>query len=383
MRVGDWRTKQNPETVEVSADVDGFRLWYRVPASCGVSATADPFAAAALLPSMIRGETVEVDPDLPVSPQLIENLYELQKIFNCWNPVLKTVSIAASTAPSPLVNEGGYCYFSGGVDSTHTFLKRNDEITHAVLIHGLDFYKTGERYKQAADRNARFVAGFGKTLIPVETNYYEFGYRYHIHRDLSQAGCLGSVALVLGFPVVFVPSSETYDHLSFLGSHPLTDPLWSSESTHIVHDSCETKRTDKLRMIAECEPALANLRVCFEDQNSNCGRCAKCMRTMVSLKLMGITNAPFPPLPEAKVLRRHGAWGNTIMSYVEENLDLPVLSTDPEDEKLRAILRYCKRRNELRKAVRLVDSALFDGRVRRLTVRHKGLPSVDAKPADA
>ena len=31
-------------------------------------------------------------------------------------------------------------FFSGGVDSTYTFLKHQDEISHVVYIHGFDFY---------------------------------------------------------------------------------------------------------------------------------------------------------------------------------------------------------------------------------------------------
>ena len=35
-------------------------------------------------------------------------------------------------------------FFSGGVDSTYTFLKRQNELTHLVFIQGFDFFaKTG------------------------------------------------------------------------------------------------------------------------------------------------------------------------------------------------------------------------------------------------
>ena len=40
----------------------------------------------------------------------------------------------------------------------------------------------------------------------------------------------------------------TYAHLGPLGSHPLLDPLWSSEDVELVHDGCEATRLDKLAL---------------------------------------------------------------------------------------------------------------------------------------
>ena len=58
MRVADWEIKEEADTMEVSADVDGFRLWYRVPSSYSVSRSGDPFLAAALLPAMAQGRAL-------------------------------------------------------------------------------------------------------------------------------------------------------------------------------------------------------------------------------------------------------------------------------------------------------------------------------------
>ena len=152
-----------------------------------------------------------------------------------------------------------------------TFLKHVDDISHVVFIHGFDFFDQSAAYNTAVERNARFVAGYGKKLIPVETNFYTFGYRYAMSRNLSQGGCLASVALLLGFATAYVLASLVYNELEPLGSHPLTDPLWSNEAVELVHDGCEARRTDKLRVIAASEAALNNLRVCFVDMNVNCG----------------------------------------------------------------------------------------------------------------
>jgi len=75
------------------------------------------------------------------------------------------------------------------------------------------------------------------------------------------------------------------------GSHPLLDPLWSTESVGIVNDGAEATRIQKIQwQIARSDVALRHLRVCWENQDSdyNCGRCEKCIRTMVNLEIAGV-----------------------------------------------------------------------------------------------
>ena len=52
-----------------------------------------------------------------------------------------------------------------------------------------------------------------------------------------------------------------------------------------IHDGAEARRCDKLRRLAESAPALKGLRVCWQDAGFNCGRCEKCLRTMIALHL--------------------------------------------------------------------------------------------------
>jgi hypothetical protein len=118
MKITHREITEQRETVEVSADVDGFRLWYRVPRSSPVSGAADPFVAAALLPAMLQGRALEIDPGWPVSPKLVENLRVLQEIYHCWNPVFRIVPIEATASPGVPLRDGAVSFFSGGVDST-------------------------------------------------------------------------------------------------------------------------------------------------------------------------------------------------------------------------------------------------------------------------
>lgn len=255
----------------------------------------DAFLAVALLPAMPAGEALEVAPDAPSSGKLLAGIDRLQDIYHCWNPVFKKVAVRASVAaPSPS-NHGTASFFSGGVDGTYTALK-HAEITHLVLINGFDLFLEPAAFAEAVERNRRFAEGLGKTLLPVETNFLDFNDRFGVSRALSHTSCLGSVALALAFPRTYIASSRTYRHLIPAGSDPLTDPLWSSEATEIIHDGAEASRREKTRKIFECRAVPGNVRVCWHDPNRNCGRCEKRLRTRMILRALGVSSPAFEEL---------------------------------------------------------------------------------------
>lgn len=362
MRIGNWQLRESPGTVEVSADIDDFRLWYRIPAGHAVSRAGDPFLAAALLPAMAEGQSLEVQPGLPVSRKLVENLRLLQEIHHCWNPALTIVPISAVTAAAERVNEGAFSFFSGGVDATFTFLRRQTELSHAVFIHGFDFFNDRNAFRQAVERNAGFVNGFGKILIPVETNFYTFGYRHNLSRVLTQGSTLTSVALLLDFARAFIPSSDHYSYLNPLGTHPLTDPLYSNEAVTIIHDSADARRIDKIIRIAGSGPALRVLTVCNEDMNVNCGRCVKCLRTMLPLELLGATSAPFP-WPLSREAIRRADWSKEPIMF-GQNMDFAL---QKGDQRLWNELSAIRRRNERNRLLKEIDRVLLGGIVKKTT----------------
>ncbi|MGH7130212.1 MAG: hypothetical protein ACREIV_16705, partial [Planctomycetaceae bacterium] len=112
--------------------------------------------------------------------------------------------------------------------------------------------------------------------------------------DWGQYGhgaALASVGLALAGVVhtVFIPSTSAFVELRPWGSHPALDPLWSTEQVEFVYDGGEARRDEKIRFIASSAAALQSLRVCWENRAGayNCGRCEKCLRTMIELQLCG------------------------------------------------------------------------------------------------
>ena len=69
----------------------------------------------------------------------------------------------------------------------------------------------------------------------------------------------------------------------------MTDPLWSG-SVRLVHAGAELNRFDKVRALAHDDVARRHLRSCWENRDGafNCCRCEKCLRTMASLRALGV-----------------------------------------------------------------------------------------------
>ncbi|MGH9628836.1 MAG: hypothetical protein ACRD7E_10975 [Bryobacteraceae bacterium] len=87
---------------------------------------------------------------------------------------------------------------------------------------------------------------------------------------------------------VMIGSSYCYRQLHPWGSHPLLDPLWSSEAVTIEHDGTEADRVSKLRLLCQHPQFLPYLRVCWQrGRATNCGSCEKCLRTMLALEGLG------------------------------------------------------------------------------------------------
>ena len=77
--------------------------------------------------------------------------------------------------------------------------------------------------------------------------------------------------------------------IAIWGSHPRTDPLFSTRHTSIVHYGSEFDRFERTAYLAGAETAMRYLRVCWESSiGANCGECEKCVRTMAAMEVLGI-----------------------------------------------------------------------------------------------
>ncbi|MFN2615837.1 MAG: hypothetical protein ABR581_01800 [Thermoleophilaceae bacterium] len=277
-------------TVEVRGAEHTTRVKYRTSLA-PAGATADSVLALTLLVAMRLGLPLALREG--ASPRLLAAVPTLQAIFSSWDPGLQRVPVDADgrAVAAATRGEGVACFFSGGVDSFYTLLANRQAVTHIVFVHGFDLRLEAADARAGATQTAAAVAReLDLQLVEVETDLRELVDR-HLPWGFAHGPALASVGLLFQecFREVLVPATHTYADLLPWGSHPLVDPLWSTELTEFVHHGADTTRIDKCRLLADSETAMSRLRVCWENPGSrqNCGECEKCLRTMVNLAAVG------------------------------------------------------------------------------------------------
>ena len=280
----------NGVEARAAVDLDGqsFDLVYRFSQG-PVSESSSPFLAASLLPSMRVGGPLRIEG--AVSPRLLASVPAIEGVLSSWFIGARPIEVHALPRAEPKA-AGVACFFSGGVDSFYSVLQHLDEIDGLVFVHGFDIRPRDLALRGRISASlGRAAALLGKPLIEVETNVRGFSDRFAAWSDEYHGSALASVALLLSpqFGRFYIPASFSPAYSAPWGSHKDLDPLWSTEATEIIHDGADATRVDKARLLAGSDVALQSLRVCWENRGGryNCGRCEKCIRTMVNLRVAG------------------------------------------------------------------------------------------------
>lgn len=252
--------------------------------------TADARFALALLPSMAAGEPLA----MPESLQLQAASIPLQHFFASRFP--NRFRCVPLIATAPAVHSGGNgvgLLFTGGIDSWHSLLEYQDEITHLVYVMGYDIPLAETAFQQRVENMlAEVASSFGKTLIVLNTNL-----RQHIRSPLISWRYYHMSALVAAVMLLRPTIGRLYVSGSYpngsnvsTGTYEDVDPLWSTEYLDVRHVG-SMSRLEKTRRVASSPLAMRTLRVCWKNWRSdrlNCGRCEKCLRTMAALQKLGV-----------------------------------------------------------------------------------------------
>jgi hypothetical protein len=267
------------------------------------------FGVACIIPALYFGEQRLVI-DAPICPRLKEGLDTVMALMHHWTDGrFKPLTIEAPLTPQALHPDRGRhaaIFLSGGMDSLSALklLIDNYAPTHpghpkdALLVHGFDIGGVIERgakyhvFERAKAAMAPVAADAGLTLIPVYTNIR------HLcdDRDLWLNQFFGAVlaaaahAFASRINLAWLASSYDIPHLHPCGSHPLLDPEYGSHDLQIRHRDASLSRMQKLAIVAGWEVAFQNVRVCLANvpDKLNCGRCEKCVRTMLELEALGL-----------------------------------------------------------------------------------------------
>ncbi len=279
------------------------RVWMRAEGDAETSAGA--VLPACLMPAMRFGGRLSLP--VPVSPRVLRTQREFQAVQAAWSrgwefgdPPLAEVEVAAPTAPPeprPEAEGRVAAFFSGGVDSWSTVLGEPG-LTDLIFVRGVDLMYGERRYADLADEVEGRLRGvateLGLGFHPVETNLRELS-DPDIRWEAFFGCALDAVAHFVAprFERVLLTGDSDHEAQAPIGASRLVDQLWSSERLDLVQVGGRHSRIERTRRIADNPLVQRTLRVCWENRDGayNCGRCRKCIFTMVTLEALGMREA--------------------------------------------------------------------------------------------
>lgn len=276
---------------------DTQEIFVRGPDLC-----ADPnaFLILCFLPAWQAGERRIVIEDSGICPVLRANLAAASQTLTRWNRLADPPRIEASTE-TRLPGEKVGLFLSGGIDSLAS-LRSNlqriprshpETVSAAILVGG----STSEsKFTRLSEAHEIIAHEAGVQLISLRTNAQSLHNNdMSFYINIYHGAFLAGLAHFLGGRLRKVKISATFDaaNLEPWGSHPLLDPFYSSAHMAIDHCGLEMSRLAKTAIVAEWPVALDHVNVCVSPNSvgENCGRCEKCLRTMLALIALGKLNA--------------------------------------------------------------------------------------------
>jgi hypothetical protein len=299
-------------------------VWFEVPEpeSDGLSKTGNPWLLALMPVAVHLGESLRLP--LPVDPELLLGAEEIMRAWAKWFPGLRPSPIDAEILrPTSHAQPAGRTalFFTGGVDSFFSLLHAEAPgrrplpgerpVEDLVYVWGYDIPLSDRAsFDRKQAQLGSLAHRLGKRLVTLATNLREtrlgdldWGARAH-------GAALGAAGLMLEgrWSEVRISSSNSYENARPWGSSPFTDAFMSTTATRLVHHGAGFDRFDKLEFLAGSDAAIESLHVCWQTgTDRNCGRCEKCLRTLLALEILGVRHraATFDaPALDLRLVRR-------------------------------------------------------------------------------
>jgi hypothetical protein len=296
----------------IIADGQERTLWFEVDSKYREMIAAELMDAAVvscLLPAMGLGRDLVVQG--PMSSKLYYNItHYLIPILKEFCPSLHTISIRPDSMHKGNANRSGgvMAGFSGGIDSFSNYYEHSGDrapeeyhITHFVYnnvgshgqnLSGKDhavFLQRYEALRPVADR-------LGKPFIKVDSNLDEvIGMDFQLTHTVRNA----VVALLMqkGIGKFLYASSYSFKKTRVQPWHdmavldPIVLPLVSTESLECIASGGQHTRVEKTICVSKMEASREYLDVCVHPQDAdkviNCSRCWKCLRTALTISVLG------------------------------------------------------------------------------------------------
>src|SRR3989344_1965731 len=365
MTIKNIQVELTDKTASLSADMqfksgNNNRIYFSVDRKYGkfIVKDASPFLAVVLFSCMKISENITIEGS--VSEKLLKSTQKIMNLVESWNMGKKKVNIKVKQAVKDTINKKNVAlFFSGGVDSSYTYLKNKKEgknkITHLITVHGFDVkLENNSLFNEAITPIMNFAKTEKVEIIVVRTNIRQITDRYVEWED--QCGsAMGAVCLALrnGLKEVYMSAGVELTAMRPVGSHPDLDPLWSTETLRVIHDGIERNRLEKVRYLSDSEKMLISLRVCWRNKKGsyNCCECEKCFRTMIMLEAVGALkkSKSFNKPINLSILRKLYVVKTHLRHFRHTLEELKNKKTNPE---LAEALEDCLRNNEQNKLLK-------------------------------
>ncbi|MGR0318700.1 hypothetical protein [Agromyces sp. ZXT2-3] len=329
VRAVDGRIAYEVELAGVD-EVDRLRFTVPESAEAFVNPRADAALLALLMPAMRVRQDLVVEG--PVTDELAWNLrHDVPAVLRGVRPELSSIGLDVrdALAPSP-AGDAVATGYSAGVDSYATLARHHFaadvpasvRVTH-LLFNDVGSHGRGERGHELARRRLepirRGAETMGLPLIDVESNLDELyrapglGFQQtHTMRNAAVAHLLSAgirrFLYASSVPYWAVSTAPSFD-ISF--ADPILLPFLSHASLTMQPSVTDLDRAEKTELVTEVPHSYERLDVCIESvDGSNCSRCWKCRRTMLTLDLLGeldryrgVFDVPPDPAWKAEYLR--------------------------------------------------------------------------------
>ena len=367
MLINNIKLRDDNQRIEAQLDFDSDQIQiYYQSSGPQLNPNLEAFIALSLVASMIHGEDIYAYGS--ASQCFLDNLKAIQDFFLRWKPHYHRPAmhhIEPIQRPASSGNRIGV-FFSAGLDSFYTFLKHKDEITDLIFIHGFDIPLDQYALRQQASQVVHKVAAYyTKGVVEIETNANRLNARF-VSGHQGYGAFLASVGHLLypDFRKIYIATGHTLETLDVMeGSHPDLDSFWSTEALHFVSDGVEATRMDKAAAVAQSKVALQTLRVCVENRGGayNCGKCPKCLRTLINLRMAGVVDqcTSFDRPLDLKRVARIRPHGNKRIFLEEILKQLQASQTDPELEN--AVRRALAEPKLVGKLIQIIEKTRFRG----------------------
>ena len=356
MKIHNFTKENNTNGVRVSADIHwedcerpNQKIFFETPENFSENISCNPhaFLVACTMPAMRFGEK-RISIDAEICPELWDGLITAMGLICSWFPWYDYESSPVRIEPKrkksfserEMFRRPGFL-FSGGIDSLATLRTNRLHFNHenvnsikdGILVYGLEI-NAPETFKNVMDSLTPLANDAEITLIPVSTNIRDLGPEnittfwddFWVFEYMGAA--FSSVAHILSGRISSLAINSCHDipNLMPYGSHPLLNPYYSSSSLRIRHEGIHLSRFRKTEIVSGWDLALKHLRVCnrseiYTEKVFNCGRCEKCVRTMLALAALNVLDKadafPSKTVTEKMVKDIVNLKPNTLPLYLE------------------------------------------------------------------